>query len=97
MPTKVKEFCVPTRRRALSELSCLAGPLSQAGEQALQFVMERSRDVCLRLHVELPFDAPTEAAILLKKNRAGLSPLSYVVFVSLDDQSQHEQIFVCVL
>ncbi|PHJ21994.1 exosome component [Cystoisospora suis] len=57
--------------------------VTQAGEQAMQFVLERSRDVCLKLHVELPFDASTEAEILLKKNRAGLSPLSYVVFINL--------------
>ncbi|PFH38268.1 3'-5' exonuclease domain-containing protein [Besnoitia besnoiti] len=57
--------------------------VTEAGAQAMQVTMERSRDICLKTHVQGPFDAPTEAELLLKRNRAGLSPLSYVVFIEL--------------
>ncbi|RQX72010.1 3'-5' exonuclease domain-containing protein, partial [Toxoplasma gondii CAST] len=57
--------------------------VTEAGKQIMMFTMERSRDVCLKLHVEAPFDAPAEAEALLKRTRAGLSPLSYVVFIEL--------------
>ncbi|KEP65536.1 UNVERIFIED_CONTAM: 3'-5' exonuclease domain-containing protein [Hammondia hammondi] len=57
--------------------------VTEAGKQTMMFTMERSRDVCLKLHVEAPFDAPAEAEVLLKRTRAGLSPLSYVVFIEL--------------
>ena len=45
-------------------------------------VMERSRDICLQVYTEGPFDAEAEAEQLLKRNAAALAPLSFAVLVT---------------
>lgn len=45
-------------------------------------VLERSRDICLSLYTEGPFDEEKEATQLLKRNSTALAPLSFAVLVS---------------
>lgn len=59
----------------------------QSGKAAVLGVMERSRDICLSLYTEGPFDEEKEATQLLKRNNVALAPLSFAALVRLADSS----------
>ncbi|CDJ32693.1 uncharacterized protein EMH_0077100 [Eimeria mitis] len=54
-----------------------------SGRAAVLGVLERSRDICLSLYTEGPFDEEKEANQLLKRNNTALAPLSFAVLKGL--------------
>ncbi|CDJ43191.1 exosome component 10, putative [Eimeria tenella] len=68
-------------------LSCITpaelGTPTGSGKAAVLGVMERSRDICLSLYTEGPFDGEKEATQLLKRNNVALAPLSFAALKGL--------------
>ncbi|XP_026193249.1 uncharacterized protein LOC34624359 [Cyclospora cayetanensis] len=59
------------------------GTPTASGRAAVLGVLQRSRNICLSLYTEGPFDAEAEAAQMLRRNNTALAPLSVAVLKGL--------------